>query len=109
MSTTSFAANAELQKHLYWLTNPCVSAFRPVGERAYRKLNTFCWQCGQFGTAGPCEDLYQAWQGGRAFRLHVSNGLMSESGQKRKSSAGLGMSALGGKADFDFERLDVCL
>jgi len=29
-------------------------------------------------------------------------------GQKRKSSVGLGMSASGGKADFDFERLNVC-
>ncbi len=29
-------------------------------------------------------------------------------GQKRKSSVGLGMSALGGKADIDFGPLDVC-
>ncbi len=33
---------------------------------------------------------------------------MSAVGQKRKSSAGFGMSALGGKADFDFGLLDVC-
>ena len=29
-------------------------------------------------------------------------------GQKRKSSVGLGMSAIGGKAEVDFGRLDVC-
>ncbi len=29
-------------------------------------------------------------------------------GQKQKSSVGLGMSGLGGKADFDFGRPDVC-
>ncbi len=33
---------------------------------------------------------------------------MSESGHKRKSSVGLGMSAFGGKAEVDFGRLDVC-
>ncbi len=30
-------------------------------------------------------------------------------GQKRKSSVGLGMSEVGGKADFEFGRLEVCL
>ncbi len=34
---------------------------------------------------------------------------MAALGQQRKSSVDLGMSALGGKADFDFGRLDVCL
>jgi len=33
--------------------------------------------------------------------------IMSAVGQKRKSSVGLGMSALGGKADIDFGWLDV--
>ncbi len=34
---------------------------------------------------------------------------MSPVGQKRKSSVGLGMSALGGKADIDLGRLNVSL
>ncbi len=34
--------------------------------------------------------------------------LTSPSGQKRKSSAGFGMSVVGGKADLNFERLNVC-
>jgi hypothetical protein len=34
---------------------------------------------------------------------------MSGLGQKRKSSVGLGMSGVGGNADFDFGRLEVCL
>ncbi len=34
---------------------------------------------------------------------------MSESGQTRKSSVSLKMSLVGGKADFDFGRLDVSL
>ncbi len=34
--------------------------------------------------------------------------LTSPLGHKQKSSVGLGMSALGGKADLNFERLDVC-
>ncbi len=34
---------------------------------------------------------------------------MSAVGQKRKSSVGLGMSALGGKANLKFGSLDVCL
>ncbi len=33
---------------------------------------------------------------------------MSELGHKRKSSLGLGMSEVGGKADFNFGRLEVC-
>ncbi len=33
---------------------------------------------------------------------------MAALGQKRKSSVDLGMSALGGKADIIFGRLDVC-
>ncbi len=33
---------------------------------------------------------------------------MTGLGHKRKSSVGLGMSALGGEADFDFGGLDVC-
>jgi hypothetical protein len=32
---------------------------------------------------------------------------MSELGQKRKSSVGLGMSGVGGRAEVDFGRLDV--
>ncbi len=38
-------------------------------------------------------------------RLEFSHSL----GQKRKFSVGLGMSEVGGKADLNFERLDVCL
>ncbi len=34
---------------------------------------------------------------------------MSELGQQRKSSVGLGMSGVGGKAEVDFGRLDVSL
>ncbi len=34
---------------------------------------------------------------------------MSVQGQKRKSSVGIGMSAVGGNADVDFERRHVCL
>ncbi len=34
---------------------------------------------------------------------------MSASGQNRKSSVGLGMSVVGGRADLNFGRLDVCL
>ena len=34
---------------------------------------------------------------------------MSPVGQNRKSSVGLGMSVVGGRADLNFGRLDVCL
>ncbi len=34
---------------------------------------------------------------------------MSELGHNRKSSVGLGMSVVGGKAEVDFGRLNVCL
>ncbi len=34
---------------------------------------------------------------------------MSPLGHNRKSSVGLGMSVVGGKAEVDFGRLDVCL
>ncbi|MEE8236974.1 MAG: hypothetical protein V3S67_01560, partial [Gammaproteobacteria bacterium] len=34
---------------------------------------------------------------------------MSASGQNRKSSVDLGMSVVGGKAEVDFGRLEVCL
>ncbi len=34
---------------------------------------------------------------------------MTAEGQKRKSSVGLGMSGVGGKAEVDFGPLEVCL
>jgi pyruvate/2-oxoacid:ferredoxin oxidoreductase beta subunit len=35
-------------------------------------------------------------------------GVKSAQGQKRKSSVGLGMSGVGGRADIEFGPLDVC-
>ncbi len=42
-------------------------------------------------------------------RLANLQGVMSPSGHKQKSSVGLGMSVVGGEAEVDFGRLNVCL
>ena len=40
--------------------------------------------------------------------IFIKPAAMAALGQKRKSSVSLGMSAVGGKADFDFGWRDVC-
>ena len=52
------------------------------------------------------EELLAQWSAANALLPPIR--LTSPLGQKRKSSAGFGMSAFGGKADIDFGRLDVC-
>ncbi len=46
-----------------------------------------------------------AFHNAQTFRLAARS--MSEMGQTRKSSVGLGMSAVGGRAEVDFGRLEV--
>ena len=41
-------------------------------------------------------------------RKSIRDCLESASGQNRKSSVGLGMSGVGGEAEVDFGRLEVC-